>query len=30
MNQPLQTIPSSYGAGAGVSLAQRNRVLRNT
>ena len=30
MNQPLQTTLSSYGAGAGASLAQRNRVLRNT
>ena len=30
MNQPLQTTLSSYGASAGVSLVQRNRVLRNT
>ena len=31
MNQALQTIESSsYGAGAGQSVAQRNRVLRNT
>ena len=28
MNQPLHTIESSYGAG--VPVAQRNRVLRNT
>jgi len=28
MNQPLHTVESSYGAG--VPVAQRNRVLRNT
>ena len=30
MNQPLQTIESSYGTGSSTSVAQRNRVLRNT
>jgi modulator of FtsH protease len=30
MNQPLQTIDSAYSAGGGASVAQRNRVLRNT